>query len=271
MCITSTLAFALRAAQIPVMVVNPRQAKRFFEARGRNTQTDKVDSAELAEFAKRMQFVPWQAPSASAFALHKIGRAINQLTRRHTATCNRLHAALATVHTPKAVVRSLQNEQKFLEKERLTLTREARQLIASEPLLTRRFEQLVSVKGIADTSAVAILAELMVLPPDLSAKAWVKYAGLDPSFKVSGTSVQSKTRIAKRGNARLRSALYMPAMTARTRDPALRAFAERLQAADKTPMQSIVAVQRKLLHGIHAMFRNDAMWDSSRLLGSKIG
>ena len=260
------LALALREAGIEVMVVNPRQAKRFVEARARNTQTDQVDAVELAEFGQRMTFVPWQAPSPTVMALHRLGRTIGALTRQRTATLNRQHAAQATAQTPKSILKLHAQTLKFIDKQRDLLAREARALIAADPLLERRFTQLLSVKGIAEVSATALLAELMILPDNLPAKAWVKYAGLDPSGKQSGTSVQTKPRISKRGNRRLRCALYMPAMIARQHDPGLGAFADRLISAHKTPLQAIVAIQRKLLHGIHAMFKNDSVWDSSRLV-----
>lgn len=260
------LAFALSDAQVPVAVVNPRQVKRFIEARARNVQTDKVDATELAEFGKRMDFVPWLAPTSGAMALHKLSRALGALTKLHTATANRAHAAAATAQTPKMIIQTLNKLLKFLDKQRDELTQEALFLVAKDALLQRQFTLLLSVKGIAETSALQILAELVVLPKELSAKAWVKYAGLDPSMKQSGTSVQSKTRISKRGNARLRAALYMPAMSARCHDMHLRAFAERLIANHKTPLQAIVAIQRKLLHGIHAMLKNNAPWNGSQLV-----
>lgn len=260
------LAFALRAAELPIAVVNPRQVKRFVEARSRNVQTDKVDAIELAEFNKRMDFVPWEAPSSVAMALHKLGRAIGSLSKQHVATANRAHAAAATAQTPKSITQMLLKTLKFLDKQSAALTREARRLVAQDVELQRRFTLLLTVKGIGETSALRILAELVILPKDLSAKAWVKYAGLDPAMKTSGTSVQTKTRISKRGNARLRAALYMPALSARSHDEHLCAFADRLVANHKTPLQAIVAIQRKLLHGIHAMLKNNTEWDASKLI-----
>lgn len=265
------LAYALSDAEIPLMVVNPRQAKRFVEARSCNVQSDQIDADELAEFAKRMDFVPWKAPSAAAFAIHKLGRAIAQMTKRHTAVRNRLHAAEATQHTPRSIVKSLNRELRFIEREREQMSQEVATLIATESDLARKHALLLTIPGVAKVSAPAILAELVVLPPDLAGKAWVKFAGLDPSSKTSGTSVKTKPRIAKRGNARLRGALYMPAMAARRHDPHLRSFADRLIDNSKTPLQAIVAVQRKLLLSIHAMFRLDVAWDSDRLLKSSRG
>lgn len=254
------VAFALTDAGIPLMVANPRQVRRFIEARARNTQTDVIDADELAEYARRMDFVPWKAPSINGFELHKLGRAIGQLTKRHTAMLNRQHASKASAHTPRSIVKSAEREIQFIERERVELSKEALRLVKADPDLTRKFELLVSAPGIADVSALAILAELIVLPPNLAGKAWVKYAGIDPMSKRSGTSVNTNAHISKRGNARLRGALYMPALTARQRDPHMRDFADRMIANHKQPIEAIVAVQRKLLLSIHAMFRKNQTW-----------
>lgn len=58
-------------------------------------------------------------------------------------------------------------------------------------------------------------------------------------------------------------------MSARTHNPSLRAFAERLEANGKSGNQIIVAVERKLLHGIHAMFHNGQPWHGERPLDVK--
>lgn len=50
--------------------------------------------------------------------------------------------------------------------------------------------------------------ELMVLPADMTAKQWVAYAGLDPRYIESGSSVAKKPRLSKAGNKYIRQALY---------------------------------------------------------------
>jgi transposase len=99
----------------------------------------------------------------------------------------------------------------------------------------------------------------------MSAKQWVAHAGLDPRQVQSGTSIQRQTRISRRGNARLRAALYMPALTASRHDPAARSHHEALVAAGKTPIQANVAIMRKLLHGIHAIVHRRVAYDGARL------
>ena len=260
------LAMALHEEKLPVMVANPRQVKRFIEARLRNTQTDPVDAYELAQFGLRMDFVPWRAPSAAAYALHRIARSLHGYVEQATAAKNRIHAAEAAPNTPRVVLKALRDELKLYDRIEQSLTAEALEIIKGDAELKRRFELLLGVRGIGETSAVQLLGELCVLASELSAKAWVKLAGLDPTYKRSGTSVETKPHISKRGNAKLRAALFMPAMSARRFDPGLAAFADRLIATGKKPMQAITAVQRKLLHGIHAMFHTNEPWDSRKLV-----
>ena len=58
-----------------------------------------------------------------------------------------------------------------------------------------------------NTSAIKVLAEIICLPADMSAKQWIAYAGLDPRTTESGTSINKPSRITKSGNKYLRTAL----------------------------------------------------------------
>ena len=126
------------------------------------------------------------------------------------------------------------------------------------------FGLLVTVKGIARASAIQILGELALLPVDMTARQWVAHAGLDPRHHESGTSIAKQPRISRVGNARLRSALYMPALVAIRYEPGIGAFYRMLVDRGKKPMQAITAVMRKLLHSIHAMFLRDKEFDGTK-------
>jgi transposase len=81
------------------------------------------------------------------------------------------------------------------------LTAEALALIGKFPELGRALALLVGIKGIAETSAIALMGELLLLPPGLSHREWVKFAGLDPRAFDSGKSVHKKTRIRRPATA----------------------------------------------------------------------
>ena len=136
--------------------------------------------------------------------------------------------------------------------------------ILEHPLLANPFALLLTVKGIGEASAIALLGELLLLPDGLTHKQWVKSAGLDPRHFKSGTSVDKRTRISKAGNRSIRQALYMPALSAKTHDPHVKGFFDHLIANGKTPMQAVCAVMRKLLHALHGMMTHNQPFDNSR-------
>lgn len=253
-----------QGAHVEVMVVNPRAARDFARARLQRAKTDRTDAQVLREFVTRMPWEPWTPPPAPALALRSVARRIAGLVVARTQERGRLHAATASDALSALVQRDIRHHLRELERRIATLRREAQALIAMEPTLAAPFRHLVSVRGIAAASAIQLLGELALLPPALTARQWVAHAGLDPRPCTSGTSVHRAPRISKVGNAHLRRALYMPALVASRRDPHVRAFATKLRQRGKTPLQSIVAVMRKLLHAIHAMLRTDQDFDPTK-------
>jgi transposase len=58
----------------------------------------------------------------------------------------------------------------------------------------------------------------------------------------------------------VRAVLYMAALTARRRNPPLKAFADRLKAAGKPAKVILTAVARKLVVIANALLRNGQPW-----------
>ncbi len=258
------LAMALDKAGMEVMVANPRAAAHFAKATLQRSKTDPLDAEMLLLFAERMPFTRWHAPTATELELRGISRRVQSLLETVRAEKNRMHAA-KHVEGTIIVRRSIEATIKALDKQIAGLRGEARKLIKSEALLERRWHLLLTVKGIGVISAISILAELSVLPADMTDRQWVAHAGLDPRLFESGTSVQAPPRISKRGNSHLRAVLYIPAQSASRFDAGASNFAARLRSGGKKPLQVHVAVMRKLLHGIHAMFASDQAYDGKRL------
>ena len=259
------LAIALHDAGVSLMAVNPKASHNFAKVLMKNSKTDAVDANTLAEYAERMDFVAWTRPSDEKIALRCFSRRINSLTGRKAAAKNHLHALTATQKTPKAVLRDAKLAITQLQKRIDCLTAEALVLIGKHPELTRTLQLLIGIKGIAETSAIALMGKLLLLPPDLSHREWVKFAGLDPRAFDSGKSVHKKTRISKAGNRYIRAALYMPALSAKQHDPHIQAYFQHLVVDNgKEKMQAVCAVMRKLLHAIHGMLKYDKPFDNTR-------
>lgn len=259
------LALALeRAHNVEVMVANPRAVADFGKALLQRSKTDRTDAETILIYVERMPFTPWVAPSSSALQLRALTRRIAALGQLVRSEKNRHHAAESCQEISKLLAKSVRRTIELLEREIVTLRRAALDVIAQDRVLSRRCELLMSIKGIGQVSAVQLLAELMLLPPDMTDRQWVAHAGLDPRLVQSGTSVYLKPRISKAGNHYLRGALYLPAVTASRYEPSVVAFRTRLAERGKRPKQIHVAVMRKLLHAIHAMFRHDLPFEGRR-------
>jgi transposase len=130
------------------------------------------------------------------------------------------------------------------------------------PDLKRR-RDLTSISGIGETTAGSILSEIPHLDRFQSAKAVAAFAGLSPRERRSGTSIHGRARLCKTGNARVRKALYMPAMVALRFNSILRAFADRFAAAGKHKRLIIGAVMRKLLELAYGILRSGVAFDAN--------
>jgi transposase len=259
------LALALGDGGVALMVVNPKASKRFAEALLTRTKTDAVDAAVLAEFAQRMPFEAWQRPQRAALELRAYARRLNALTEARTQAKNQLHALQQSTTTPALILEDVQLtiDETHARLERLRAA--ALDLIEGDAALKDTFALLTSVKGIGAASAVQLMGELLVLPPELRAKQWVAMAGLDPRQATSGTSVNKKPRLSKAGNRYLRLALYMPALSATRHDEHVKGYYRHLiEDRGLKKIQAVCAVMRKLLHAIHGMLRTGKPFDSQR-------
>ena len=259
------VALALHAASgIEVAVLNPKMINRFAATLCRS-KTDPADAQVLAEYARRMPFQSWHPPQAAALELRAITRHIAALTQQHTRQANRLHAASASLTGSRCVQQDLKHSLRDLERRMEKMRDHALAVIEQDVDLRSRFALLLSMPGIGKISALNLLGELALLAPGLTVRQWVAHSGLDPAHHQSGTSVHQRSRISRAGNRYLRRALYMPALVAVRHDPSLRAFYQTLIARHKAKLQALIAVARKILHGIFGMFRWRTAYDGSRL------
>ena len=258
------LSLALHDVGVLLMVVNPKAAHNFAKVLMKNSKTDAVDANTLAEYAARMDFVAWTRPSNETIALRSFARGIDALTCQKAVAKNHLHALTATSETPKAVLKDVKLAIAQLQKRIDRLMAEVLILIGKHPNLERILTLLTGIKGIGNTSAIALMGELLLLPPDLSHREWLKFAGHDPRAFDSGKSVHKKTRISKAGNRHIRSALYMPALSAKQHDKHVKAYFQHLVANGKKPLQAVCAIMRKQLHATHGMLKKDEPFDNTR-------
>ena len=263
------LAIALTDAGLPISVINPKSARRFAELKLERTKTDGVDAGLLAEYGERMTPQRWSPPDPTALALRDLGRQINRLNGARTQAKNRLHALQGKRSTLKLLIDDEREGIERLDERILKLQKAALALIARSAVLTEQMRCLTAARGVGDATAISVLAEFCVLPRHLKAPQVSRHAGLDVRLHDSGSSVKRPGRLSKAGNAYLRAALYMPAMSAIQHDQRAKAFYTALLARGKKKMQALCAVMRKYLTGLWFCFIHQVPFDSAKLFDDR--
>jgi len=240
-----------------VSVMNPAAIKAFAASRLSRTKTDRVDAELIARFCLAQQPPAWTPPAPEVRELQALVRRLESLMEMRVAEENRLSAGLTV-----PAVRSSVEEMLTHLKEQIARTEKLiRKHIDKHPGLKQQSELLNSIPGIADTTAAVLLAEVPDIKLYRSARQVAAFAGLVPRERQSGSSVRGRVRLSKIGNARLRKALYFPAITALRCSPFFQQWAEGLRARGKSKMSVIGAVMRKLIHIAYGVLKSARPFD----------
>jgi len=258
-CLESTGAYSegiatyLYEAGFLVSVMNPLRIKSYGASKLRRNKTDKADARLIADFCLTQEPEPWQPPSVEVKELQAITRRIEVLAEMQQMEKNRLEMA------PKQTRTSIRRMIRNIETEIADLKQQAKDHIDGHPGLKEQSELLRSIPGIGEKTAQTLLSEIEFSRFD-SGRSVAAHAGVTPKRGQSGTSL-NKTTLSKMGNARLRKALYFPAITANRWSLAFREFAGRLEKNGKAKKQIVCAAMRKLLHIAFGVLKNKTPFD----------
>lgn len=244
---------ALVAAEVPVVVVNPREVRDFAKSMGRLAKTDRLDAQVLADFAERVQ--PQLRPVVDS-ATHELRALVTrrrQLVEMLTAERNRL--ALAN----QRIQPSIQAVIVALQRSLAEIDQELDDTIRSSPLWRAKDHLLQTTPGVGRVLSSTLLAQVPELG-SLDRKAIAALVGVAPFNRDSG--LFRGRRLVWGGRAPVRAVLYMSTLVAVRHNPALKTFYARLRAAGKAPKLALTACMRKLLTMLNAMARDGLAWQS---------
>lgn len=244
----------LAEAGLPLCKVNPRQARRFAEAIGRQAKTDAVDAAMLARLAALLEPQVRPVISAGLDEMKELHVARRALVKDRTAAMNRNHTRRSALLKRQAAQRLAQ-----IERQIAAIDAALRTLLVADPALKARFDILVSIPGVGETTALIMLVELPELG-SLEHRCAASLAGLAPIARDSGQ--HRGKRFIRGGRAHLRQAIYMPALVAVRFNPDLKAKYDSLLAAGKPPKIALTAVMRKLVILANALLRDNRAWSA---------
>lgn len=242
------LIAALSARGLRFARVNPRQAREFARALGVLAKTDRVDARVLAEMGQRLPLQVTAPPDPERVRLADFLRRRRQLVEMRKAE---------KVRRPSAgqaeILREIEAMIALLDRRIAHLDREIAALVEASPGLAAQARLLRAVPGIGPIVLATLLADLPELGT-LCRRKIASLAGLAPHARESGT--WRGTRRIWGGRRRVREVLYIAALSATRRVPALVALRDRMRAAGKAPKTILIAAARHLLVILNAMIRS---------------
>lgn len=241
-----------------VSLVNPAIIHAFAQSQMSRTKTDKVDAKLIARFCRERRPPAWSPPPQEIRELQALVRRLEALLEMRQMEKNRLLAGIGV----EAVKTSLEEHLDYLDQQIKRTKRRIKEHIEQNPALKEQRDLLVSIPGIGQATASAILAELGQLTQFKGVRQVAAFAGLVPRLRESG-KFKGHVCLSKLGSARLRKALYMPAMVAVRFNPAIKALSKRLLARGKCKMSILGAAMRKLLHIAYGVLKSGKPFDSA--------
>lgn len=195
------LVGALAAAQLPVVVVNPRQVRDFAKATGRLAKTDTIAAHVLAGFAEavRPEICPLKDRQAQELTALLTRR--RQLVEMLSAEKNRLHTA------PKQICKDIKAHILGLEKWLHNVNNDLDKAIKESPAWREKDQILQSVPGVGPVSSTTLLACLPELG-QLNRRQIATLIGLAPFNRDSGAFRGRRTLWG--GRADVRAAVLAP-------------------------------------------------------------
>lgn len=252
------VAAALATAKLPVVVINPRQARDFAKATGRLAKTDTIDAAVLAHFADALRPEVRPLPDEASRELEALVVRRRQLVDMLVAERNRLRVCASN-----ATKAGLKKHIAWLQKQIKELDDDIGRSVRKSPIWRERDDLLQSVPSIGPVVSSTLLASLPELGT-LDRKKISALVGLAPLNRDSGTMRGKRTIWG--GRASVRAVLYMTATVAAQHNPTIKAFYARLLAVGKPKKVALTACMHKVLIMVNAILRTGRSWQQGLAL-----
>ncbi len=252
------LAFYLHEQGCKLSVVNSLSIKRYIQMHLERNKSDKKDAGWICRYAMEQCPPYWEMPDSAYFESKQLYNTIREYTEQIKRFNNQLHSLRLLPVPSKDTIKSLEKIKRQLEKEITTLEEKLYTLL--QQWHPAQLKSIGSIKGIGKRATAMLIVFTQGFKNTHSYRQLISFAGLSPTEYSSGSSIQGKPRIYKRGGKNLRDVLYMCSMNAMKTNTACKTLYERLRANGKTGKQALIAVCNKLLKQVFAVVKNNSLY-----------
>ena len=247
------LAAYMFEAGLPIVVINPRQARDFGRATGILAKTDKIDARSLARFGAVVKPPSRPIKDAQRQAITDQVTRRRQIVHMLSQEKNRLSKAAGRVGA------DIEHHIAYL-KERLDKSnKDIQKIIEATPLYQETVELLSTVPGVGPITSACLIADCPELG-SLNRRQIAALIGTAPFNRDSGA--RTGTRCVWGGRRTVRCHLYMATISAIKCNHKIKSFYMRLIAAGKKPKVAITACMRKLIIILNAMVKYQTPWQT---------
>jgi transposase len=247
---------ALATAGLPVVVVNPRQARDVARATGQLAKTDALDARALAPCADVIRPTPRPLPDAQTQELRALLGRRQPLVVMRTAEHNRLAG------TSGRLTQDIEAPMAWLNARIATLDDDLETLLRASPRWRENDDRLQSVPGVGPVCARTVLLERPELGT-LTRQHIAALVGVAPLNGDSGTLRGRRTIWG--GRAQVRTVLSMGTRVAPRFHPQIKVFSQRLLAAGKRKKVALTACMHKLVTMLNAMLKHRTSWQAQEV------
>jgi transposase len=255
------LAYFLHAKGYPLTVLLPNKTAAFARSLSYKSKTDSIDAKMLAQMSIERDLPRWVPLSEGMLIIKHLCRERAEIIDTQVVFKNRLHAKKHAYHSLKSSLQRTNKAQALLKKQISDIEIALHKAVNEDEILRQKVQNAGSIPGVGFITVANILAETNAFALFKNKAQLVSYAGYDVVQNTSGTSLESPTKISKKGNHRIRKALHFPALVAVKSDPNMKSLFNRAFDKTKIKMKAYVAVQRKLLVLIYATFKSNQPYD----------
>lgn len=254
------LALSLFKLEEKISIVLPNKSKKYIQALGFKTKNDKTDAKALAIMGAQQNLSLWQPMGDFFYELRAMTRMYQNYQENSTALKNQIEALTYGMYKQTALIKDIESLLKkyagLLEKLRLKIDKH----LSSNEKIGKKVEKICKIKGLSTLSLAVLLGETNGFELFKNQRQLVSYSGYDVIENQSGRHI-GRTKISKKGNSKIRRALFMPSFTVVKYEKRFKAFYERIYERTQIKMKAYVAVQKKLLVLVYSLWKNDEAYD----------
>ena len=235
-----------------VSIINPFKISSFMKTKLTRNKTDSYDANIIAEYCRIYSPREWHPDNKEKVELKNLYRVQYYYKKKLVRQNNQLESFTGSdelLQIKKDTITHIESQIKKREEF-------IKKFISRNEQIKKQHDLLVTIPGIATTTAIALLAELPELSNFKTARELAAHIGVTPQHNISGKSTNKKSSISKIGNGVLRKILYFPSVTATVFNKNLSNFTQKLKNKGKAKMVAIIAVMRKMVHIIYGVLKS---------------